>query len=50
MAGGMMNYIDNKTHFRNVLRNLRWMIPIIVGAALIFMGIKMAFATYLVMN
>lgn len=45
-----MNYIDNKTHFRNVVRNLRWMIPIIVGAALILMGIKMAFATWVGIN
>jgi len=45
-----MNYMDSRSHFRNVMANLRKMIPWVLGAALIFMGFKMAFATYLVMN
>jgi hypothetical protein len=48
--GGEMNYIDNKTHMRHVMTNLRRLIPWVLGAALIFMGIKMAFATFVAMN
>lgn len=45
-----MNYMDNKTHAQHVITNLRRLIPWVLGAALIFMGIKMAFATWVGMN
>lgn len=45
-----MNYIDNKTHIRNVMYNLRRLIPWIIGGALIIMGVKMAFATWAAIN
>ncbi len=41
-----MNYIDNKTHIRHVVANLRRLIPWVLGAALIFMGLKMAISTW----
>ena len=45
-----MNYMSSRSHFRHVMRNLRRMIPWVLGAALLFMGAKMAFATWMVMN
>ncbi len=45
-----MNYMDSRSHFQHVLANLRRLIPWVLGAALIFMGIKMAFATFVAMN
>ncbi len=41
-----MNYLDNKTHFQHVVANLRRLIPWVLGAALIFMGLKMAISTW----
>lgn len=38
------------TRPKRVATNLRKLIPWIIGAALIFMGIKMAFATFVSMN
>ena len=38
------------THPKRVATNLRKLLPWIIGAALILMGVRMAFATYLVMN
>lgn len=45
-----MNYLDNKTHMRHVVANLRRLIPWVLGAALIIMGAKAALSTYLRMN
>ncbi len=45
-----MNYMDNRSHFRNVLANLRKMLPWVISAGLIFMGIRMAFATWEIVN
>lgn len=45
-----MNYMDSRSHFRHVMANLRRLLPWVISAGLIFMGLKMAFATYLVMN
>jgi hypothetical protein len=45
-----MNYLDNRSHFQHVLANLRRLIPWVLGAALIFMGLKMAFATWVGLN
>lgn len=41
-----MNYIDNKTHFQHVVTNLKKLVPWVLGAALIFMGLKMAISTW----
>lgn len=45
-----MNYIDNRTHRRNVVAILRKMFPWFIAAGLILMGLRMAFATWVGMN
>lgn len=45
-----MNYLDNKSHFKHVLENLGRLIPWVISAGLIFMGLKMAIATWAAMN
>lgn len=45
-----MNYMDSRSHFRHVMANLRRLLPWVISAGLIFMGVKAALATYLRMN
>jgi len=42
--------MDSRSHFQHVLANLRRLIPWVLGAALIFMGLKMAISTWAGMN
>ena len=45
-----MNYMENKSHFQHVVTNLRKLIPWVLGGALLFMGAKWAFATWVDLN
>jgi hypothetical protein len=42
--------MKSKTHFQHVMTNLRRLLPWVISAGLIFMGVKMALATYMAMN
>lgn len=48
--GHNLNYMKSKTHFQHMMTNLRRLLPWAISAALIFMGLRMALATYVVMN
>ena len=45
-----MNYMESRSHFKSVLNILRWALPLVLGLALIFMGLRMAFATWVGIN
>ena len=45
-----MNYMGRRSHFKHVMTNLRRLLPWVISAGLIFMGVKMALATYMAMN